>query len=276
MKKTIALVLTLILALSAVTALAGEKLTIGATANPHYIILDFIKEDMKELGYDLELVEFSDYVLPNQATAAGELDANYFQHKPHMVAFNAEVPENEQLVEVIGVHYEPFGIYPGTKKSLDDIAKGDSVLVPNDPSNEARALFLLQDKGLIKLPENAQLTDKLTALDVVDNPYELEIVEVNAELIPSMLEDASYATINGNYAIAAGFSPAKDALFLEPVDGTSGQTYINYIIVRQDKVNEPFVEALKKVLYTQKVKEFIENNEDFGGGVIPVFEVPAQ
>ena len=268
MKKYIALVLTLILALSAVTALANEKITIGATSNPHSIILDFIKDDLAALGYDLELVEFSDYVLPNQATAAGELDANYFQHKPHMVAFNQEVPENEQLVEVIGVHYEPFGIYPGTKKSLDEIAKGDSVLVPNDPSNEARALFLLRDKGLITLPENAQLTDKLTKLDVVDNPYELEIVEVNAELIPSMLEDASFATINGNYAIAAGLKIA-DALASEDASGDAAQTYANVVAVREADKDSAKTVALVKALQSETVKNFIA--ETYNGAVVAIF-----
>ena len=274
MKKLIALALVLVLSLSALSALAeNKKIVIGATPSPHVIILEQIVDDLKTLGYDLEIQTFTEYPIPNPATAAGELDANYFQHLPYLNAYNANVPEAEQLVAVIPVHYEPYGLYAGTKTSLDDIADGDSIAVTNDPSNETRALLLLQDAGLIKLPEDANADSTLNVLDIVENPKNLNIVELNAELIPSALGDVAFAVINGNFAIGAGLSPAKDALFLEPAEGEVGVTYTNYVVVRTADVDADFVQALRQVLYTQKIKDFILNYEDFSGGVIPTFEV---
>lgn len=274
MKKFIALALVLVLSLSATAALAeNKKIVIGATPSPHVIILEQVVEDLKALGYDLEIQTFTEYPIPNPATSAGELDASYFQHLPYLNAYNQSVSEKDQLVAVIPVHYEPYGLYAGTKASLEDIAEGDSIAVTNDPSNETRALLLLQDAGLIKLPEDATPDSTLTVLDIVDNPKNLKIQELNAELIPSALGDVAFAVINGNYAIGAGLSPATDALFLEPSDGEVGVTYTNYVVVRAADADAEFVEALKKVLYTQKVKDFILNYEDFSGGVIPTFEV---
>ena len=274
MKKLIALALVLVLSLSALSALAeNKKIVIGATPSPHVIILEQIVDDLKALGYDLEIQTFTEYPIPNPATAAGELDANYFQHLPYLNAYNANVPEAEQLVAVIPVHYEPYGLYAGTKASLDDIADGDSIAVTNDPSNETRALLLLQDAGLIKLPEDANADSTLNVLDIVENPKNLNIVELNAELIPSALGDVAFAVINGNFAIGAGLSPAKDALFLEPAEGEVGVTYTNYVVVRTADADADFVQALRQVLYTQKIKDFILNYEDFSGGVIPTFEV---
>ena len=274
MKKLIALALVLVLSLSALSALAeNKKIVIGATPSPHVIILEQIVDDLKALGYDLEIQTFTEYPIPNPATAAGELDANYFQHLPYLNAYNANVPEAEQLVAVIPVHYEPYGLYAGTKTSLDDIADGDSIAVTNDPSNETRALLLLQDAGLIKLPEDANADSTLNVLDIVENPKNVNIVELNAELIPSALGDVAFAVINGNFAIGAGLSPAKDALFLEPAEGEVGVTYTNYVVVRTADADADFVQALRQVLYTQKIKDFILNYEDFSGGVIPTFEV---
>ena len=274
MKKLIALALVLVLSLTLASALAeNKKIVIGATPSPHVIILEQIVEDLKALGYDLEIRTFTEYPIPNPATAAKELDANYFQHLPYLNAYNAAVPEAEQLAAVIPVHYEPYGLYAGTKASLDQLADGDSIAITNDPSNETRALLLLQDAGLITLPEGTNADSTLTVLDIVSNPKNLDIKELNAELIPSALGDVAFAVINGNFAIGAGLSPAKDALFLEPADGEAGVTYTNYVVVRAEDADADFVAALRKVLYTQKVKDFILNYEDFKGGVIPTFEI---
>lgn len=274
MKKLIALALILALSLSALTVLAeNKKIVIGATPSPHVIILEQIVDDLKALGYDLEIRTFTEYPIPNPATAAKELDANYFQHLPYLNAYNANVPEAEQLVAVIPVHYEPYGLYAGTKANLEDIADGDSIAVTNDPSNETRALLLLQDAGLIKLAEDANADSTLNVLDIAENPKNLNIVELNAELIPSALGDVAFAVINGNFAIGAGLNPARDALFLEPAEGEVGVTYTNYVVVRAEDAGADFVQALRQVLYTQKIKDFILNYEDFSGGVIPTFEV---
>ncbi len=277
MKKFVSLVLVLALALSVTAAFAeNKKVVIGATPSPHVIILEQIVDDLKELGYDLEIQTFTEYPIPNPATAAGELDANYFQHLPYLNDYNANVSEDEQLVAVIPVHYEPYGLYAGTKSNLDDIADGDSIAVTNDPANETRALLLLQDAGLIKLADDVTPNSTVTVLDIVENPKNLDIKELNAELIPSVLGDVAFAVINGNFAIGAGLSPAKDALFLEPAEGDVGVTYTNYVVVKTADKDADFVEALKKALYTQKVYDFIINYEDFQGGVIPTFEVPAE
>lgn len=272
MKKFLAAILVLVLALGSVSVFAANKpVNVGATANPHGIILDFIKEDLAKLGFDLKVTLFTEYPLPNPATAAGDLDANYFQHLPYLNAYNKSVSEKEQLIPVIAVHYEPFGIYAGTKKDLAELKEGDSIAVPNDPSNETRALLLLQEAGLIKLPADANSESALTKLDIAENPKKLEIVEVNAELLPSTLKDVAYAVINGNYAVEAGLSPAKDALQLEKSDGASGKTYTNYVVVKKSDEKADFVIALEKVLHTDKVKDFILNNPEFKGGVVPAF-----
>lgn len=274
MKKLIALSLALILCLSVVSAFAeNQKIVIGATPSPHVLVLEQVIDDLKALGYDLEIVTFTDYVLPNPATSAGELNANYFQHLPYLNEYNKNATAEDQLFAAIPVHYEPYGLYAGTKKSLDELAEGDSIAVTNDPSNETRALLLLQDAGLIKLPEGTGPDSSLTALDIVENPKNLKIVELNAELIPASLGDVAFAVINGNFAIGAGLKPSEDALFLEPTDGEAGKTYTNYVVVKVGEENAPFVEALRQVLYTAKVRDYILGNPDFAGGVIPTFEV---
>ncbi|HPY94914.1 MAG TPA: MetQ/NlpA family ABC transporter substrate-binding protein [Clostridia bacterium] len=274
MKKLLTLVLVAVLLLTSLAALAeNKKIVIGATPSPHVLVLEQVVEDLKAQGHDLEILTFTEYPLPNPATAAGELDANYFQHLPYLNAYNASVPEAEQLVAAIPVHYEPYGLYAGQKASLDELAEGDSIAVTNDPSNETRALLLLQAAGLITLKEDVTPDSQVTALDIVENPKNLNIVELNAELIPASLGDVAFAVINGNFAIGAGLSPAKDALFLEPTDSDAGKTYTNYVVVRTADAEADFVEALRTVLYTAKVRDYILNNPDFAGGVIPTFEV---
>lgn len=276
MKKLVSLLLAALLVLSITScALAEEKKTIviGATPSPHQEVIELIKDDMAALGYDLEIITFTEYPLPNPALADKQLDANYFQHLPYLNAYNATVSDDEKLVPVIGVHYEPYGIYAGKTKTLEDLADGAVVAVTNDPSNETRALLLLQEAGLIKLPEDATVDSSLTVLDVVENPKNLDIKEVDANLLPTMLEDVDIAVINGNFALDAGLSPAKDAIFLESADSEAGKTYTNYVVVRQEDVDADWVEALRTCLCSQKVYDFMLNNEAYAGGVIPAFTV---
>ena len=274
MKKFVSLLLALalVLSLAAASAEALTPITIGATTAPHAEILELVKDDLAALGYDLQITEFTDYNLPNDAVANGELQANYFQHIPFLTSYNATVDADKQLVAAIPVHYEPYGIYAGKTKSLEELADGATITITNDPSNETRALFLLQDAGLITLPEDADVqTSSLTVLDIIDNPKGLNILEVEANTLPATLEDADLAVINGNFAIAANLSPATDAIFLEPADGESGKIFTNYVVVRTGEETEPWVEALRSVLQSDKVKDFMLTNEAYAGGVIPVF-----
>ena len=271
MKKILAVLLVSILTLSLSTAFANETIMIGATPSPHAEILEFIKDDLAALGYDLEIQIFTEYPIPNPATTAGDLDANYFQHIPYLSAYNESVPEAEQLVAAIPVHYEPYGIYAGTKTSLADVAKGDSIAVTNDPSNITRALLLLQESGFVKLPEGSDTNSALSILDIVENPYDIEFFEMNPELIYRALGDVSYGIINGNYAIEAGLKPGEDALLLEDPLGESGKIYTNYVVVRPEDADAPWVEALRAVLQSDKVRDYMNTNEDYAKGVIPVF-----
>ena len=274
MKKTVSLFLAALLLLSAFSfAMADDKTTIviGATPSPHEEVLELVKDDMAALGYELQILEFTEYPLPNPALADGQLDANYFQHLPYLNAYNNTVDASEKLVPAIGVHYEPSGIYAGKTAALEDLKDGAVIAVTNDPSNETRALLLLQEAGLIKLPEDASTDSSLTVLDIVDNPKKLDIREVNAELIPSMLEDVDLGVINGNYAIGAGLKPSEDAIYLEAADGDSGVIYTNYVVVRPEDAEAEWVEALRSVLQSKKVADFMLNNEAYAGGVIPAF-----
>lgn len=273
MKKLVALVLALVCLAAVPAAFANETIIIGASATPHAVILEFIREDLAALGYDLEIKEVVDYFIANPATSAGDLDANYFQHIPFLNEYNASVPEADQLVGAIAVHCEPYGIYPGTKKALSEIAAGDKIAVTNDASNETRALLLLQDAGLITLPEDADYNSSLTKESIVETNG-VEIVEMNAELIPGALDDVAFAVINGNYVLDAGMTVKDDALFTE-AEGLTGQVYVNYVVCRPEDAESDWVKALQQALFTEKVRDFILNNEAFAGGVIPVFEVPA-
>ena len=272
MKKLIALLTALvILSVLPVTLAENQKIRVAASTTPHAIILEFVKEDLAALGYDLEILEVTDYFVANPATAAGEVDVNYFQHLPFLKLYNDGVPEDEQLVAAFGVHCEPYGIYPGTKKDLSEIAPGDRIAVTNDPSNETRALLLLQDAGLITLPEGVDSESTLQKEDIVETNG-IEIIEMDAEKIPATLDDVAFAVINGNYVLEAGMTVRDDALFTE-AETLTGQTYVNYLVVKPENVDAPWLTALEQVLSTQKVKDFILQNESFAGGVIPTFEV---
>ena len=272
MKKILALVIALVVLSVVPAALANEKITVAASTTPHAIILEFVKDDLAALGYDLEILEVTDYYVANPATAAGEVDGNYFQHIPFLNAYNASVEkEEDKLIPAFGVHCEPYGIYPGTKKDLSEIAAGDKIAVTNDPSNETRALILLADAGLIVLDDGVTPDSGLQKEDIKDAKG-LEIVELDAEKIPAVLDDVAFAVINGNYVLDAGMTVRDDALFTE-AEGVTGQIYINYIVVTPENVDAPWLKALEQVLCTEKVRDFILNNESFAGGVIPTFEI---
>jgi len=266
MKKLLIALLALTLALSlAGVASANTAVRIGASPTPHAEVLNFVKPLLAEKGFDLTVVEFTDYIVPNTATQDGQLDANYFQHIPYLESFNAE--NGTTLVPVIPMHFEPMGIYPGKSSSLEDIKDGAKIAVPNDPTNQARALLLLQAQGLIKIDEDKGLL--ATKLDIVENPHNIDIYEVEAALVPQVLRDVDFAIINGNYALQAGLSVTKDAVASEALDSEAAKTRINYVVVKEGNEDAPFVEALREVLNTDAVRTFIEDR--FGGAVVPAF-----
>ena len=269
MKKLIAAALTGALVLgtvgtSVVFAADDDKtITVAASETPHSEILEAAKPVLEEEGYDLEVTVFDDYVQPNEVVESGDFDANYFQHIPYLNSFNEE--KGTHLVNAGGIHYEPFGIYPGTKSSLDDIADGDTIAVPNDTTNEARALLLLQDNGIIKLKDGAGL--EATVNDIEENPYNVEIVELAAEQVARVAEETSYIVLNGNYALQAGYSVSKDALAYETSDSEAAKTYVNVIAVKEGNENSDKIKALVDVLKSDEIKDFI--NEKYDGAVIP-------
>ena len=241
-------------------------ITVAASATPHAEILAAAKPILAEQGWDLEVTEFDDYVLPNEVVESGEMDANYFQHVPYLDSFNAE--KGNHLVEVGKIHYEPFGIYPGTKASLDDIADGDTIAVPNDTTNEARALLLLQDNGIITLKDGAGL--EATVNDIAENPHNIKIEELAAESVARVVDEVAYVVLNGNYALQAGFSVGKDALAYEKSDSEAAKTYVNVVVVKEGNENNEGVKALVDVLKSDEIKNFI--NEKYDGAVIPFEE----
>ena len=269
MKNLIAAALTGALVLgtvgtSVVFAADDDKtITVAASETPHSEILEAAKPILEEEGYDLEVTVFDDYVQPNEVVESGDFDANYFQHIPYLNSFNEE--KGTHLVNAGGIHYEPFGIYPGTKSSLDDIADGDTIAVPNDTTNEARALLLLQDNGIIKLKDGAGL--EATVNDIEENPYNVEIVELAAEQVARVAEETSYIVLNGNYALQAGYSVSKDALAYETSDSEAAKTYVNVIAVKEGNENSDKIKALVDVLKSDEIKDFI--NEKYDGAVIP-------
>ena len=267
MKKFIAIVLALTLALSlaACGAKADEKtIKVGATPAPHAAILEVAKEILAKEGYTLEIVEFDDYVLPNTALSEGELDANYFQHITYMNNFNEEY--GIKMVSAAGIHYEPFGIYAGKCASLAELPDGAKIGVPNDATNEARALLLLEQEGLIKLEEGVGLS--ATKDSIVENPHNFEIVETKAELLTATLADVDIAVINGNYAIDAGLK-VSEALAVEAADGAAAEAYVNVIAVMEGHENDAKIQALIKALKTAEVKAYIEST--YEGAVVPLF-----
>ena len=240
----------------------GETIKIAATPVPHAEILEEAAKILENYGYKLDIVEFDDYVQPNLVVESGEFDANYFQHVPYLDSFNAE--QGTHLVVAGEIHYEPFGIYPGKKASLDEIGDGDKIAIPNDTTNEARALLLLQDNGLITLKEGVGLT--ATVNDVVENPHNIEFVELEAAQVARVVKEVEYVILNGNYALEAGYSVGKDSIAYEASDSEAAKTYVNIVTVLEGNENSDKIQALVKVLRSDDIKKFIEDTYD--GAVI--------
>lgn len=289
MKKTIAILLTLVLAVS-LFALAGcgeqtttteptettettetaelTPIVVGASSTPHAEILEQVKDTLAEQGYDLQIVVYDDYVLPNTALEEGELDANYFQHTPYLVNFNEE--NGTHLASAALIHYEPFGLYGNGVASLEEVPEGATIIVPADGSNETRALFLLAQEGLITLPADATVEAGVTTLDIVDNGG-YNITPVQADTVAPQLanaEEGTLAVVNGNYALAAGLN-VNDALAVEDASGEAAQTYANIIAVREGEEASEKTQALVNALLTDAVKDYI--NGAYEGAVVPIF-----
>lgn len=245
--------------------LAGTTLKVAASPTPHAEILNVAKDILAEQGIDLEVIEFTEYVQPNLVTESGEVDANYFQHKPYLDGFN--VKQGTHLVSVGPVHYEPLGIYPGKSDDLANIADGATIAVPNDTTNEARALQLLATQGLITVRDDAGLT--ATINDITENPHNIKFEEIEAAQLPRTVQDVDFAVINGNYALAAGFSVKNDALATEDASSEAAQTYANILAVKEGRENDPAIQALYAALTSDKVKDYI--NSTYDGAVVPIF-----
>lgn len=267
MKKFLTIALATLLLGSALTSCGGSDentIKVAATSTPHAEVLEVCKEAMAEKGYTLEILVVDDYLTPNNATESGDVDANYFQHQLYLDSFNEE--NGTHLVTVADIHYEPYAIYAGTCSSLSGLQNGDSIAVPNDPTNEARALQLLAAQGLITLKDGAGLT--ATKNDIVDNPKNLDIKEMEAALLPDQLDEVAMAVINGNYALAAGLD-VNAALAIESTDSEAAQTYVNVLVVKEGNESKPAVQALAEVMTSDVVKEYMNNT--YGNAVVPMF-----
>lgn len=245
-----------------------EKLVVGATSTPHGEILEQVRDDLAAAGYDLEVVIFDDYVLPNTSLNEGSLDANYFQHTPYLDSFNEA--NGTDLVAAASIHYEPFGLYGNGVESVAETPDGATIIIPADDSNETRALLLLEQEGLITLPEGANAADGVTTLDIVDNKG-YNIITVQADTVAAQFgnsDTGSLAVINGNYALAAGLS-ISDAIASEDASGDAAQTYANIVAVRSGDENSPKTTALVNALKTDKVKQYIEDT--YNGAVVAIF-----
>ncbi len=267
--RAISLGLAAILCCGVLAGCGGNKLDektirIGASPSPHAEILEQVKAVVEEKGYKLEIVEYNDYVLPNTAVNDGELDANFFQHKPYLDNFNKENKTN--IVSVANIHFEPLGFYSTKVTSIEDIADGATIGVPNDTSNEARALLLLEAKGLITLKQGAGVN--ATVQDIESNPKNLKIKEIEAAQLPRSLQDLDAAVINGNYAIAGGLK-MSEALAVEESTSVAAETYANIIAVKAGNENSEKIKVLIDALKSDAVKKYIEEN--YAGAVVPVF-----
>ncbi|MCR4785791.1 MAG: MetQ/NlpA family ABC transporter substrate-binding protein [Lachnospiraceae bacterium] len=272
MKKLTALLLTGVLAVSVLSGCGasdkgasgkGGKITVAASATPHAEILEQAKPLLAEQGYELEVTIFDDYVQPNNVVESEEFDANYFQHIPYLNEFNEE--QGTHLVNAGGIHYEPFGIYPGTKSDLSQLADGDEIAVPNDTTNEARALLLLEANGVLKLKDGAGLT--ATVNDIESYSKQIKIVELQAESVKEAIPDAAFVVLNGNYALEAGLSVGKDSLAYEAQDSEAAATYVNVIAVKEGHENDDKIKALVDVLKSDAIVKYI--NDTYDGAVVP-------
>lgn len=278
MKKLFALALALVMALGLAACGSGDTepaddtntnesgetvtLRVGASPSPHAEILEQVKDVLAEQGIDLEIVTYNDYIMPNVAVEEGEDDANYFQHTPYLDNYNAE--NGTDLVAVADIHYEPMAIYAGKCSSLDELADGATVAVPNDPTNEGRALLLLEAQGLITLSEDAGL--ECTVKDIANNPKNLQFKELEAAMLPQTVDEVDISIINSNYALEAGFNPVTDSLAIEDAEGTP---YPNVLCVKAGNENNEAIKALIEALQSDAVRDYI--NETYGGAVVPLF-----
>ncbi len=270
MKRIISTLIVLTLIAAAFTgcgkkAGADKTIVIGASATPHAEILEIAKPLLEKEGYKVDIKVYNDYVQPNVALDSGDLDANYFQHVPYLDSYNKE--HKTELISAGIIHYEPYGIYPGKTKTIEALTDGAKIAVPNDPSNEARALLLLEAQGIIKLKEGAGIN--ATKNDIAENPKNVKIVELEAAQITRSLKDVDLAVVNGNYAIEAGLSVEKDAIAVEDKDSLAAETYGNIIAVKKGNENREDIKALIKALQSDEVKKYIEEN--YKGAVVPKF-----
>lgn len=240
-----------------------QVITVAATAVPHAEILEAAKPILAEQGYDLQVTVFDDYVQPNEVVEAGDIDCNYFQHIPYLNSYNEE--RGTHLVSVGEIHYEPIGIYAGTESDLSNIPDGADIAIPNDTTNEARALLILQDNGIITLKEGAGID--ATINDIAENPHNINFVEMEAAQVSKVLSEVAFAVINGNYALDAGLNAQTDALASETSDSLAAQTYVNVVVVKEGNEDNEGVKALVNVLKSDDIKKFIE--ETYEGAVVP-------
>jgi len=246
------------------SASSGTVITVGASPSPHAEILKAVEDEIKTAGYELKVVEYNDYVQPNVALSEGDLDANYFQHKPYLDNYNQE--NGTDLVSAAAIHFEPMGIYAGKSSDIKNVPDGAKIAVPSDATNEARALLLLQDQGVLKLKDGVGL--EATKNDIAENPHNVEFVEVEAASVPRTLQDADFGVINGNYALSAGLDTTA-TLASEGAGSEAAKTYANIVAVRKGEDATDKTKALVKALTSDTAKKFIENQ--YKGSVIPVF-----
>lgn len=267
MKKVFAIVLclALILSLGACAKKEDKVITVAASPIPHAEILKVAADVLAKDGWTLKVTEYPDYVVPNTVVEDGEMDANYFQHQPYLDTFNAE--NKTHLVSVAQIHYEPFGLYAGTKNAVADLVDGDKIAIPNDGSNRARALLLLEAQGIIKLAEGVGV--QATVLDITEKTVDVEIVEMEAAQIAGVKDSVALMVLNGNYALLAGLNAGTDAIAVEDAFSLAAQTYANILVVKEGNEKTTKTEALKKALLSSEVKDFINNT--YKGAVVPIF-----
>ena len=270
MKKTISILLALVLCVGILAGCGSKKaeektITVAASPTPHAEILKVAADVLAKDGWTLQVTEYADYVVPNNVVEDGEIDANYFQHQPYLDTFNKE--NGTHLVSVAAIHYEPFGIYPGTKSAIADLADGDKIAIPNDGSNRARGLLLLEAQGIITLKEGVGM--EATVLDIESKSVDVEIVEMEAAQIAGVRDSVALAVINGNYALNAGLNAGTDAIATEDPNSVYAQTYANVLVVKEGNENTEKTQALLKALTSQEVKDYI--NETYSGAVVPIF-----
>jgi D-methionine transport system substrate-binding protein len=267
MKRIFAILLLAILVCGCASGAGSQDniLRVGATPRPHAEVLEIVKEELARENIILEIVEYTDFVQPNLALDSGDLDANYFQHRPYLDNFNEN--NNTNIAYVVAVHFEPMGLYPGRTASLNDLQDGAIIAVPNDTVNGARALLMLEESaGLITMPPNSGL--EVTPRDIVENPRNLEFMEIEAPLIPGILPDVDMGVINGNFAIGAGLQP-EDMLASEGAASAAADTFANVVAVRVGDEDRPEIQKLIEAITSQAIRDFI--NETYRGAVVPVF-----